>query len=76
MSIEEDTRLTLIVVAADKLAADQIYGLLGDLLEGDDGLVTLSASAADRPYLERALTAARGRSPKKILKRRRLRLLR
>jgi hypothetical protein len=59
-------------VAADREAADRIYRLIADVLESDEGLVKLSAQSADRPHLERALSAARSRAPK----RRRLRLLR
>jgi hypothetical protein len=73
MSIDSmDPRPALILVAADKHAADLIYERVKDLLEGEDGLVTLSAGSVDRPFLERALSACQTRSPK----RRRLRLLR
>jgi hypothetical protein len=56
-------RPAMLIFAADQEAANRIYGLIADVLESDEGLVTLSAQSVDRPHLETALGAARSRAP-------------
>jgi hypothetical protein len=63
--MSRDGRPGVLLAADDKEAADRIYGLLVDLLDGEQGIITLSAQSADRAHLERALTAARTRAPRR-----------
>lgn len=58
-----DTLRALVVVTDDKKAADRIMHLLALVLEGEDGIRTLSPESVDRPHLEQALACARHRSP-------------
>ena len=55
--------LHAVVRIADEKAAERICHLLALVLEGDEGLRTLSAESVDRPHFEQALEAARHRSP-------------